>query len=320
MAGAFTHISICDKICSDARKDGSLINEDLGMLLNSCSQFVYLGAVSPDLPYLSFSTGSVNWADVFHYEYTNSVVINGFNDLKSRWSGSDESAKVQLAWLLGYVSHLIVDATVHPVVQATVGDYEQNKEEHRTCEMTQDSLVFKKVKNSEIQYAEFIELLEFCCKSEYYESFLKFWKDNIEVSYKNKLSKKEHAPEPGSWITTYLIAVHAAADGGRVKLFRHAGIIGRLLYKTTDDIIRNHADDYDRYYTSVALPVPAGAHGNFYDEGVDYAVKNVSDAWNKIYSALTSGTNINVSSVVRNWNLDTGVDLDSAKGEVTFWK
>jgi hypothetical protein len=55
MAGAFTHILVCD-----AAKRRRGLSLPLRRLLNRYSEFLFLGAVSPDLPYLSFKTGATN--------------------------------------------------------------------------------------------------------------------------------------------------------------------------------------------------------------------------------------------------------------------
>ena len=70
MAGAFTHILIAD--VAKRRRSLSL---PLRQLLNKYSQFLFLGSVSPDLPYLSFKKGKINWADMMHYEKTNGIAI-----------------------------------------------------------------------------------------------------------------------------------------------------------------------------------------------------------------------------------------------------
>ncbi|MDD3473368.1 MAG: zinc dependent phospholipase C family protein, partial [Syntrophaceae bacterium] len=101
------------------------------------------------LPYLSLKTGTVNWADLMHYETTNGIVLHGYADIKNTWvegplRPTDERI---LAWLFGYASHLIADATIHPIVEAIVGPYEENSKEHQLCETTQ-YFPYKFLKNS----------------------------------------------------------------------------------------------------------------------------------------------------------------------------
>lgn len=170
MAGAFTHFIISNL----AKSKRSILGRDLWQLLNRHYQFLFLGSASPDLPYLSLKTGSVNWADVMHYEKTNSIVKDGYEKIKANWDINIPGEGVKLVWLMGYVSHLIADATIHPVVEATVGKYEEHKEEHRLCEMTQDSIIYNTIMNADIRYSEFSSMVKFCRESEYFDQLMDF--------------------------------------------------------------------------------------------------------------------------------------------------
>ncbi len=176
MAGPFTHFMIVDV----AKRKRTDLGPKLHRLLSRHSEFLYLGSVSPDLPYLSFQIGSVNWADLMHYENTNGIVLSGHNEIRQSWSpdGISETNERILAWLFGYASHLIAGATIHPIVEAIVAPYESNAEEHRLCEMTQDSLVFYKRRNAEIPYSEFSSVIKHC--KEYEDDFkalMDFWQE-----------------------------------------------------------------------------------------------------------------------------------------------
>ena len=54
MAGAFTHFLICD----EPKKRRFPVEVDLLRFGSKYSEFVFLGAASPDLPYLSFKIWS----------------------------------------------------------------------------------------------------------------------------------------------------------------------------------------------------------------------------------------------------------------------
>jgi hypothetical protein len=138
MPGPFTHLMICE----EGMNQDDLLGEELTKFLSANYQFVFLGAESPDLPYLSLGVGGNHWADAMHYERTNSQVISGFADLRQVWPVRTPADEIKCAWLLGYVSHMVADATVHPIVQAIVGPYKGHEEPHRLCEMTMDSLIF----------------------------------------------------------------------------------------------------------------------------------------------------------------------------------
>jgi hypothetical protein len=310
MAGTFTHFIICD--VAKTRRT-SIRSSELYKLLNKHSQYLYLGAVSPDLPYLSFKTGNVNWADVMHYQRTNCTVISAYNELKAIWASKTEADEVTLIWLFGYISHLIADATIHPIIQEIVGLYEQHKEEHRLCEMTEDSLIFYRRKNADLTYAQFSQIIESCGDSPHFDQLLAFWKKQLSNNYRS-LGEE---PKPSLWFTTYTKAIDLAeGDSGAAGLFRHLGLGSSYLYKAKDDIQRNYTGDLEKYFEHVMLPHQCS--GSFLSNGFDFAVSNIVKAWADLFSTLLSGT-INVSHIVKNWNLDTGVDMDSGNNEVTFW-
>lgn len=308
MAGAFTHFIICDV----AKKKRSSLGLDLWRFLNKYSEFLFLGAASPDLPYLSFKTGEVNWADVMHYEKTNSIAISGYDELKRIWPSRNSADEIKFVWLMGYVSHLVADATIHPIVQVIVGPYEGNEKEHRICEMTQDSLIFNEYKNNDIYYAEFSSILKFCGKSEAFDNLMEFWKSQAIQNYQDK----NEEPHPSLWFKTYTEAVDSAEGGSNViALFRHIGVAKEYIYRPKAKILSDYPQYYQNYYKEVKLP--NGTTGSFRKEGFERAINNVISAWNLLYSGLNS--NIVVADVIRNWDPDTGVNLDSPNGEVTYW-
>ncbi|MEK6743314.1 MAG: zinc dependent phospholipase C family protein [Nitrospirota bacterium] len=308
MAGAFTHFLVCDI----AKRSKAIEDQDLFKLLNRHAEFLFLGAVSPDLPYLCFKTGQFNWADVMHYEKTNAIALGGHAVLKRVWSKRTEADEVKYAWLLGLTSHLIADATIHPIVQAIVGPYEQNKEEHRLCEMTQDSLLYRERKGAEIRYAEFSSAVKFCGRSPYHRAVMEFWSQLAGRAH----AEKNDTPDPNLWFSTYSKAIDAAEGGsGMVALFRHIGIGSGLIYRTSSELRRDSPQMVEKYYTRVNLPT--GGQGLFSRDGLDRTVGNVVNAWNAMHRGLRS--DVDVARLVRNWNLDTGVDMAAAGQPVTYW-
>ncbi len=308
MAGAFTHFIICDV----AKRSHAITDTELKRLLNRHSEFLFLGAASPDLPYLSLKTGSVNWADAMHYEKTNGIAVHGHDELKKGWPDKNATDEVKFVWLMGFASHLIADATIHPIVQAIVGLYEQNKEEHRLCEMTQDSLIYHERKNTDIRYAEFSSAIKFCGDSQHFNAVMDFWEG---LSVKTYLDKNER-PNPKLWFTTYSEAIDTAEGGsGIVALFRHLGIGSGFIYRTKDEITASYSQQHEKYFTKVKLP--GDNIGLFSKDGFEKAVNNVVSAWNRLYAGLRS--NITIAEVVKNWNLDTGVDMATPERTVTYW-
>ncbi len=305
MAGAFTHFVICDQ----AKSKKKALGVELWQLLNKYYQFLFLGAASPDLPYLSFKTGNVNWADVMHYEKTNSMFQSGYAQLKQAWPSKNAPDEAKFVWLMGFASHLIADATIHPVVQAIVGPYQDNPTEHRVCEMTQDSIIYNTYRKTDIRYSEFSEMLKFCEESSYYKSLMEFWENLLEENYK----EKGEEPNPPLWFTTYSTAIATAGESKLAAFFRHLGIAEKYIYKTRAEIENEYPDDLVKYFKAVKLP--DGKTGLFKELVFINALNNVTGAWKNLYDGLKA--QIVVAEILRNWNLDTGVDMNT--GQVTYW-
>ena len=290
------------------------LNNDLLTLLYNNNQFVWLGAISPDLPYLSLNGEQTKWADTFHEKSTNQVVLNSFNTLRGEWPKKTESTEVKLAWLLGYVSHLIADATIHPIVQAIVGPYSipENRDPHRICEMTQDSLIFHEINGIEITNSELSEYLKFCRRHDAFDELISLWTNAIVVSYPTRSVD----PDPASWHFRYSEVIDLAEGGSRVAaFFRHLGGVKNYFYQKVADI---NADpkSLDKYYNQVKLPI--GGAGNFLERGFYKTARHIIDAWNSIFQALSNQNEI--TSIVKNIHLDTGVDLDLPGDVVPYWE
>ncbi len=308
MAGAYTHLLLCDV----GKTKRGVLGRELWQLLNRHYRFLFLGSVSPDLPYLSFKTGSVQWADVLHYEKTNITFEKAFQVLKASWGNKTEADEVKLIWLLGYVSHMVADATIHPVVQATVGIYEDHKPEHRDCEMTQDSIIFNIQKDgADIRYAEFADTVHFCEASSHFGGLMDFWKDLIISGY----ADKHEEPHPELWFTTYTLGIDAAdANSVFTALFRHVGLGTSYIYKTANEIQTNYRKEYVKYFQAVTIPdKTTTSFSTVFAKTLD----NITAAWKAIYDGLApDGPPV---KIVKDWYLDTGVDMQSPGKEVTYW-
>ncbi|MBI5187024.1 MAG: zinc dependent phospholipase C family protein [Nitrospinae bacterium] len=78
-----------------------------------------------------------------HLTLVRSAIAHGYD---ARLANPEANEwRQQFAWLIGFVSHVIADVTVHPVVNIKVGKYEGHKKEHRLCEMNQDVWIYKQI-------------------------------------------------------------------------------------------------------------------------------------------------------------------------------
>jgi hypothetical protein len=301
MAGPFTHFAICY-----VAKE--LVSTQLSRLLNKYLEFLYLGAVSPDLPYLSIDFGPVNWADVMHHEKTNGTVINGFQKIKGNWASNKPETKAMFVWLMGFVSHLIADSTIHPIVVKATGEpYEQWKKQHRQCEMTEDSMIFKKYFGVEIENCDFPELLKFCDGKPYFEQLMEFWAGELASNYPDK----DDEPDTSSWFHEYSNVIDVSDGGSVAVVCRHINLGDSYFYKPSSEV--QGTPQFKKYYDKVKLPTQK--NGNFDADGFQRSVGFVADAWNKLFSGLTS--QIDVASFVFDCNLDTG--KISPNGIMPYW-
>lgn len=111
MAGPYSHVIACQMASGS-----QLLSKELRVLLNNDHCFLLLGSVSPDLPSIWDKLPLLpgEWSDKMHRgPGTNRGVIEAFHRFQAV---SDDDPG--LAWLLGYVGHVVADVVVHPVVAA----------------------------------------------------------------------------------------------------------------------------------------------------------------------------------------------------------
>jgi len=339
MAGAFTHFMISKQAVRSHKWP-----KDLARCLEVYKKAMYLGSVSPDLPYASVIEEAFHrrtWSDYMHYYATNGIVINGIQSLRETWASRTENTISRLAWLLGYASHIIADATIHPIVRAIVGNYDTNTLKHFLCEQTQDILLFRECEGIDIVESGFITNNLAISKD-----ILDIWKllllktyfkrDTLPVDRKKGSAIRPHrlirdilghpirvsvlgvSLGPERWSKWYVTLLDIGSRGRIQMLSRCNGVIGEeldklqeRLYYTADKI---PVDFRSKYYSSVMLPKNIGK-GRFMDEGFSRAVDNVVIGWKHIYDVLVGGSDD--LSYFKDWNLDTGIVNGTDK--MTFW-
>lgn len=298
MAGAYTHMVIV----AEATKSFP-VDQKLGKILRQNRNFLTLGSVSPDIPYLAqLALEGSTWADIMHYHRTNGIVNNALHSL----SAAKTKGKIweyQLTWLLGFVGHLVADATIHPIVESIVGPYtdKNNRDNHRECEMIQDVMIMKDVLNLELSAAEYSDLLRSAIEHSSFNKVADFWAAHAEVN----------CPTVGSFPTQKIIKSYVdeldVAEGGNglARAFRHFGL--DFVYRTYDDITENSPELVEKYYSNIQMP--NGTTGPFRTGGFEYAAKNLATVWSKFGRSLFSTENI--ADIIPDWNLDTGINQDT---------
>ncbi|MBN1602031.1 MAG: zinc dependent phospholipase C family protein [Chitinispirillaceae bacterium] len=264
-----------------------------------------MGAVSPDYPYLAIGDRSAQeWADHMHYVKTGDMINVGVEYLR-QVEGEDRLKG--LSWLVGYAAHVVTDVTIHPVVELKVGPYEENKGEHRKCEMFQDSFIFQRLDLGDLGVGEIIDDFRKC--SEYENDgqidpvILNMWSHMLQTVYPDLF--QQNPPDINGWHNGFQTVLDLAAEGNRlVPCARHVAANLGLSYPSPENAT---ASEY-----VVSLQTPFGQR--HYDKVFNTAIENVRDMWLQIENAVNS-TSSSVS-LAGHWNLDTGRDPN---GVLVYW-
>lgn len=306
MPGAYTHLAMVQLAAARSKLEAiEAFPPEVIYILGRRRQYCLLGAVSPDYPYLDIlSDKSKQWADVMHHGGCDAFIRRGLSGLK-RLSGG-EREKV-LAWLFGYTAHTVMDVTIHPVINCRVGEYVQNKREHRVCEMNQDVHIFQRL-NLQIKLSEFLDSTIGHCAdiNGHLDSAISgFWAELLTRTYPTQA--KSNAPEPGAWHSWFKTTVDKIAEEGDwlSAISRHVSRDIGLSYP--------HPNELDYTYIE-NLPTPDGGTMHF-DALFDMAMNNVHEIWAGMARAL-EGSDGGELALPSDWNLDSGM----SGGQLVFWK
>ncbi len=322
MAGTFAHLTLVDKLCrDDAVLDGiGTLTPVMKGALKTFRPFCELGAISPDAPYLRLLSGdAARWADVMHYWKTADFVRHAiplvFN-MDYRFTDTQKC----LAWLFGYTAHLVTDLTIHPVVKARVGPYDQNKRMHRICEINQDVYIFHKQGFGDITTAQYIDRcgIKSCAdptdSGKLNAAVRKLWSDGLKsylsegVSMKNSLPAPEHDPDPDAWFEHYVRLLDKfVEDGGMSPLvFRTISEAAGVIYPQYSDVVKKFINN---------LEMPGEGEPTNYDAVFERTKQNVIATWRDLGAALDSGKK--ELFTLANADLDTGRDSNN---RLVFWE
>lgn len=304
MPGAYAHISIVNDAV--ARVENSGVSAETAGNLGQFLKFVELGAVSPDYPYLALRPKQAVWADNMHLSNTATVLKTGIATVRGLKAA--ERSRVT-AWLFGYAAHMTADMTIHPVIQALVGPYEQNKAAHRQCEMHQDSYIFPKIMNvGETALSQHLATGIAACTSLkdpkiLFEGVTTTWIAMLKAAYPEEAAKA--MPDPNLWHSGFVGILSSMAAVSRfLPLARHVAANQNLAYpqKTEDRFLLN-------------LPTPLGEMS--YQQIYERARANVLDVWGGLDQALRNGSSPFLDSL-QNWNLDSGC-IQGSSTDLPFW-
>ena len=309
MPGGYAHITLVNSMRElvDTRAE---IPVNVKIALGDYLGFCELGGVSPDYPYLDIlDSNAASWADYMHYVNTGAMIQAGVQRV-STMSGAQQSKC--LAWLMGYSAHFIADVTIHPIVELKVGPYDDNKTDHRICEMHQDAYIFQRLNLSKIGLSEHLDKENGGIMSCHHPddddridaSIHDLWHAMLQEVHPGAYA--QNAPNIDSWHANFGSRVDLIEEGSALPAFaRHVAVNAGLTYPEPQEI--------DSAAFIEGLNTPEGPL--HYDAIFDRARDNVAKVWSWIGQDVSARTLDNVSAI-GDWNLDTGRD---EAGALVFW-
>jgi hypothetical protein len=283
------------------------MTQEIALNLQDAYNYLELGAVSPDLPYLApFSKKSGEWGNTLHHERTVETVRSGVSFLPTLTPGSREHKRI-MAWLFGYASHVVADMISHPVVTLKVGPYETHKVQHRVCELNQDTYIFQTYFQDKIINCEYLDHgVKTCTKSgkpgKTMASFLKdFWQLILKDVYPEKPT-----PNPAKWFKQFVVLIDKFAEEGHHFV----------------SVIRGFAEDEGYAYPNepdmtyvTDLLSPYGQQISF-----DTLFYRFQEETKKVWGQIAQAIDLNDPHLItlQNGDLDTGLDLADNHTSV-FW-
>lgn len=330
MPATFAHCLMAQKSIDRIQKEikenpqkGKLI--EYAKKIGEKNNFVIMGAAGPDYPYLTdILTATIlqishTWANRMHYENTLLFLKEGVKRLSTMDKGG-EPFSIRLAWFCGFVSHVIADSYMHPVINSIVrGTYIFAHEEHGKCELLQDIYIFKKETQEDIVSANpregnlgYLRILEECSdpddddKNRVHPEISAFWRELLEAAHP---AADEHFEgiTPDRWHYNYKGKVNFVADPGAI--FRHViGLTGRA-YKKEAEII---PEEREIFIEKIRLP--NGETSDYYTV-FNKAVSLIVSTWFQLFEDIEMGSPDRVARYIKDWNLDTGVD----ESQIDLW-
>jgi len=295
MSGGYSHITIAQYAIEEAmhRREG-LLHSDAKQALGFFKKFVIVGALAPDYPYLDvLDSQSTEWADRVHHGKAVDLLRAGVTKVRAQ---QDDNARHKcLAWLFGFASHVAVDGTIHPVVNLKVGPYEQNKTNHRVCEMNQDVYAHRKLHLGPLNHNQQISInvkdTGDPANSNHFDPTVgALWEELLAETYPGNT-----APKINDWHQGMRRMMDFAERNDRLFAFaRHVAADQGLVYPDEPN--------YEKYIDNLETPNGWLPYEDIFQKAID----NVVEVWG--WLALSMQAQPSPLDSLKSWSLDTGID------------
>lgn len=321
MAGGYTHLTLVRSAIRESRRKIPALQD----VLDFWGRFAYLGGVSPDYPYLGLDA---DWADLMHKSMTDQMVKCAMPLLhQARIEHPDAKEwRQQFAWLLGFVSHIIADVTIHPVVNIRVGKYELNKDSHRRCEMNQDVWIYKEITGLDLHVSDNMkgEIRSCGTAIDLNDDVENLWKTCLERTFQPRQLQNEQIDK---WHAFFIKLVDLAEVGRKIPVFGRHMASGAFAYPANNELDES-------FFANIDVPVSSSIKNSVDLESPDFEQpqdrgrptsfteifkktrRHILEAW-RVLSDDLFGDDTKLGSqhmtVFGDWSLDTGVDKNSKK-------
>lgn len=303
MSGGYTHITLVQLAIEEAvHRRGGLLHPEAKQALGLWKKFCIVGSIAPDYPYLDVLHGtSTQWADAMHKGQTVTLMRTGIATIRSM-PDANKRQKC-LAWLFGFAAHVASDGTIHPVVNLKVGPYEQNKTEHRSCEMSEDVYAHKRLNLGVLDFNRQIstnvhDSSDIDHPEQMDPDIAALWREALTTTYPQLGSPDVHA-----WHNAMRKMMKIGESGNVLFPFaRHVAANLGLIYPAAPE---------PTYIDTLKVP---GDRSMPFEEIFQKALGNVIDMWG--WMALSLQNQPSPLDTLKSMSLDTGLDTDD---RMVYW-
>ena len=309
MPGHFAHILMVEAISNDRLSEIPEMSPSVRSALTNYLPYCKLGAVSPDCGACTLQDAAKGWSDWMHYAQPMDFVRFAIPRLLELPFNRAEG-RAAVAWLFGYVAHLVADCTVHPVLNASGYDFNVDPTAHRKCEFSQDAYIVQRRLGQELNGSDLLPLcgMEACdvrhAMSPELRTVLDFWSQVLLDAPRDLVKRYVRLPAKSAttsmWVATYLNVIGIAAKGKTIPK-----VLG-MTYPASNAV-------ESRYVENLLTPKA----GVFMDYGAlfNLACDHIIEVWTVLNAALNADDAGQFS--LANTNLDTGRQLPS--GPSLYW-
>jgi hypothetical protein len=327
MAGGYTHLTLVRSSIREGRDTIPALQE----VLDNWGRFAYLGGVSPDYPYLGLDA---DWADLMHKGKTDRMIKHAMPLLhRARIDHPDaQEWRQQFAWLLGFVSHVIADVTIHPIVNIRVGKYELNKDDHRRCEMNQDVWIYKEITGLDLHVSDNMkgEIRSCGTAIDLNDGVEDLWKDCLEMTFAPR-HLQDHQID--KWHAFFIKLIDLAEIGRKIPVFGRHMASGAWAYPANEELDQS-------YFEGIEVPVSSSVKNTYDPASPDFeqpqnrglpssfadifkkTCSHILEAWKVLSDDMfgdDSNPGVQHTTVFDDWSLDTGIDNNAKSLRLWPW-